>query len=219
MTRILLTNVRASYAHVFTPSPMGTNNVLKYSVCILINPNDTENLNKLKQAQEEAQALGIHKKWGGQLPVLLKKPLRNGNEKDLSKNPEYANMYFVNASSDEKPLILDRARQPITDPALFYSGCMMNALVQLYPYNTAGNKGIAVGLKGVQFVSDGEHLAGGASVNDFEDYDGGTDTSFFPQTTQPQTVQSQTTPVLPGIPAPTIPTFNPVSSPVDDLPF
>ena len=51
-----------------------------------------------------------------------------------------------------------------------YSGSWGVASISIYGYNmSSDNRGIAVGLNGVQKVTDDDRLDGGSSVNDFED--------------------------------------------------
>lgn len=171
-TKILITNVRVSYAHVFEPTAIAGNTDLKYSCSALIPVNDVNNLNQISAAMGEAFQQGLDKKtWGAKVPAIMKNPLRNGAEKDHEKNPEYAGMMFVSASNTNKPMVVDRSRNPITDAAGFYSGCYANVLVNFFPFSKAGNNGVGCSLLGVQFVSDGEHLANGASVDDFAQID------------------------------------------------
>ena len=47
---------------------------------------------------------------------------------DVYKRQAYADAYFVNANSREKPGVVDRRRIPITDPLMVYSGCYVRAL-------------------------------------------------------------------------------------------
>lgn len=173
-TKVMIKNVRVSYVHVFEPSAITDGAKEKYSVSILIRPDDKANLDAINAAVNEAYAEGLKnpKIWNGKQPVLFKHPLRNGNEKDPDKNPEYVGMFFIGANSDDKPLVVNRSREVISSSSEFYSGCYANVLVNFYPYKKAGNNGVACGLKGCQFVSHGEALGGGgASANDFEELD------------------------------------------------
>jgi hypothetical protein len=168
-TKIMLENVRVSYVHVFEPTAIDGNSEAKYSCCVLIPKNDVANLAKVNEAMGVAFRNGLQKKWGGKTPAILKNPLRDGDSKDIEKNPEYSGMMFINAGNKNKPMAIDRQREPITDASGFYSGCFANVLVNFFPYKTAGNNGVGCSLMGVQFVRDGERLAGGASTSDFEE--------------------------------------------------
>jgi hypothetical protein len=84
----------------------------------------------------------------------------------------YEGMYFVSARSNEKnkPRTLNVNRQDITDPKeiekLFYGGCYVTASVNFWVQNNAAGKAIRCGLRGVQFVKDGEAFGGGRAGDD-----------------------------------------------------
>ena len=159
-TKFVTGKVRFSYANVFQPAetPNGT---LKYSVSILIPKSDTDTVNRFKKAFEDTKTANAAV-WGGSVPKMLKGGLRDGDaEKD---DPAYANSYFINANSANKPGVVDADMNAIIDPNEFYSGCYGRASVTFYPYNASGNKGIACGLNNVQKQEDGERLGGGTSA-------------------------------------------------------
>ena len=104
-------------------------------------------------------------KWGGKIPPNLKLPLRDGDV-DRPDDPAYENSYFINATSQEQPGIVDRKRVKITDPLAIYSGCYIRASINIYPFNANGNRGIAAGLSNIQFWEDGEPLNGRVRAED-----------------------------------------------------
>lgn len=164
----MLTNVQTSYCYVFEPKAIDEKSTPKYSITVLIDKNDSANIEKVTKAVNDAYADGIVKKWGNAKPLMFKHPLRDGNLKDLEKYPEFRDKFFISCSSNDKPLIVAGDRSVITDKSLFYSGCIANVLIHFYPYSKAGNNGVAVGLKGAQFVSKGANFVGGALDSDFD---------------------------------------------------
>jgi hypothetical protein len=159
-TKFVTGKVRFSYANVFQPgeTPNGT---LKYSVSIMIPKSDKDTVARFKKAFEDTKTANATV-WGGSVPKLLKGGLRDGDvEKD---DPAYAGYYFINASSNEKPGIVDADLNPIIDTSEFYSGCYGRASITLYPYDTSGSKGIAAGLNNVQKLEDGEKFGGATSA-------------------------------------------------------
>ena len=78
----------------------------------------------------------------------------------------YADSYFINCNSTERPGVVDRKRVPITDPTVIYSGCYIRASINIYPFNTNGNRGVGAGLGNVQFWEDGEPLNGRVRAED-----------------------------------------------------
>ena len=159
--KIVTNKVRFSYAHVFQPQAAIEGGTPKYSVSLIIPKSDTETVAKFQKAFEDAANKNAAF-FGGAVPKGLKGGLRDGDaEKD---DPAYANSFFVNANSANKPGVVDANMNPIIDPSEFYSGCYGRASVTLYPYNASGTKGIAVGLNNVQKLEDGEKLGGGTSA-------------------------------------------------------
>lgn len=170
--RITLENVRVGYVHVFEPSQIGGKGEPKYSLVVLIDKNDTRNISILQEALAVAQEIGVTKKWGGRMPAILEIPMKDGDGKDLDKNPEYAGKWYMNVSNTIKPLVVDRRRNILKDPADFYSGCYANVIVSLFAWSNVGKNGVSASLLGCQFVSDGERLSSSsASVNDFAELD------------------------------------------------
>jgi hypothetical protein len=159
-TKFVTGKVRFSYANVFQPAetPNGT---LKYSVSILIPKSDKDTVARFKKAFEEVKAANANY-FGGAIPKLLKGGLRDGDEE--KDDPVYAGHYFINASSNEKPGVVDADLNPILDQSEFYSGCYGRASITLYPYDTSGSKGIAAGLNNVQKLEDGDKLGGATSA-------------------------------------------------------
>lgn len=96
---------------------------------------------------------------------VLKTPLRDG---DLERpdDPAYADAYFINANSATAPGIVDADRQPILERSEVYSGVYGRASINLYAFNSNGNKGIACGLNNLQKIRDGEPLGGKSRAED-----------------------------------------------------
>lgn len=169
-TKVVTGKVRLSYAHLFQPSAIDDSQDPKYSVCLLIPKSDKDTLSRIKKAIVAAQDQG-RSKWGGKLPANLKMPLRDGDAERADDHPEYKDHYFLNASSKQKPGIVDKQLNPIIDSEEVYSGCYARASINFYAFDKAGNKGIACGLNNVQKISDGDYLGGRSRAeDDFEEY-------------------------------------------------
>ena len=169
-TKVVTGNVRFSYSHVWEPDSIDGGDP-KYSVSILIPKNDIATLQKVQAAVQAAIEAGNAKlaSPNGQVNVAtLKLPLRDGDI-ERSDDPVHAGHYFFNASSKNRPGIVDAAVNPILNQSEFYSGCYGRASVNFYAFAAKGNKGIAAGLNNVQKLGEGEPLAGGSSPDeDFE---------------------------------------------------
>lgn len=162
-TKVTTGKVRLSYAHLFEPHAIEGNEP-KYSVSVIIPKTETETLKAIKEAVAEAKEQG-KTKWGGKVPPALKTPLRDGDE-ERPDDEAYKNCYFLNASSKNKPGIVDKSVQPVLDATEVYSGCYARLTLNFYPFSASGNKGVAAGLGNVQKLEDGEPLGGFTRAED-----------------------------------------------------
>jgi hypothetical protein len=163
-TKVVTGKIRLSYANIFQPRAIAEGQEPKYSLCVLIPKSDKETLNKIKAAVEAAKQAGASP-WGGKIPSSLKLPLRDGDV-DRPDQPEYEGHYFLNASSKQKPGIVDKQLNEILDQTEVYSGCYGRVSLNFFAFNQAGNKGIGCGLQNVQKLADGESLSGRTRAED-----------------------------------------------------
>ena len=165
---------RWSYANVWEPKSIN-GGAPKYSVSLIIPKSDTKTVTALKNAIQAAYDEGQSKLKGSSksVPSLssIKNPLRDG-DLERSDDEAYKDSYFINANSATAPGIVDAARQPILEHSEVYSGVYGRASINLYAFNSNGNKGIACGLNNLQKISDGEPLGGKTRAeDDFADED------------------------------------------------
>ena len=162
---------RISFANIWEPKSINGGEE-KYSVSCVIPKSDKALIARIEKAIEAAREDGKSRRWGGKIPPNLKLPLRDGDI-DRPDDENYQDCMFVNATSKEAPQIVDRRKQPITDPMMVYSGCYCNVSVNFYAFNANGNRGVAAGLGNIQKVKDGERLSGRANAaSDFEEVEG-----------------------------------------------
>jgi hypothetical protein len=162
-TRVVTGRVRFSYVNLHTPRIIGDSTIPKYSLCVLINMEDDETIEKIEAAIENAIERGeaLWKDFDG---FKIVSPLRSGNL-ERPDQKEFIDHYFLNAATRFRPAVVDKNVQEI-DPVEVYSGCYGRASLEFYPYNQNGNMGIGCGLRNVQKYEDGEHLAGRSSALD-----------------------------------------------------
>lgn len=180
--RIILKNVRLSYANLFEPRPVGEgdNAKLKYSTALII-PYDHPQVEKLK---EIIDALGKSKFGSGWAAVKRKRnPLRDpmkeykqarteaeeeGDDPNEIPKPDESvrDAYTLNVSSDRKPQIVDKSLQPILDDSEIYSGCYVNISLGGFSYDRPDNKGVGFGLNNVQLIKQGERLGGAPNADE-----------------------------------------------------
>ena len=81
---------RFSYLHCWEPNAVSDGDP-KYSVSAIIPKSDTETIEKIKRAIEQAKKDSVSK-WGGKVPANLKLPLRDGDI-DRPEDEAYADSY------------------------------------------------------------------------------------------------------------------------------
>ena len=172
-------NTRWSYCNVWEAKSIN-GGTPKFSVSLIIPKSDTETVNKIEAAIEAAYQEGEAKLKGNgkSVPALsaIKTPLRDGDA-ERPDDPAYENSYFINANSTTAPGIVDADRQPIIDRSEVYSGVYGRASINLYAFNSNGNRGIACGLNNLQKIRDGEPLGGRTRAED--DFAGLDDDGFL----------------------------------------
>ena len=167
-------DTRWSYANVWEPKAID-GGTPKYSVSLIIPKSDTRTVAKIRAAIEAAYKEGEAKLKGSgrSVPPLaaIRNPLRDGDI-ERPDDPAYANAYFINANSATAPGIVDADRNPVLTRSSVYSGVYGRASINLYAFNSNGNKGIACGLNNLHLIRAGEPLGGKASAEaDFADDD------------------------------------------------
>lgn len=141
----------------------------KYSVSLIIPKSDTVTVDKINAAIQAAYTEGESKlkENGRSVPPLssIKTPLRDG-DMERPDDEAYKNSYFINANSAAAPGIVDADRNVILERSEVYSGVYGRASINLYAFNSNGNKGIACGLNNLQKIRDGEPLGGKSRAED-----------------------------------------------------
>ena len=177
MANLTISGVRFSYVHVFEPYDISNSGKEpKFSVQVIIPKSNKKALKQIDDALEATKKdEKTLKKFGGKIPKNLKTFLRDGDIEREDK-PEYANCYFFNASSTNRPNVVDMTREPIVDPNEFYSGCWGAFNGATFAYSTQGSNGISVGLNNLMKMREDKRLGGGglsaeAAFADIEDDD------------------------------------------------
>jgi hypothetical protein len=179
-TKVVTGKVRLSYVSLFQPKADDEGNE-KYSCTILIPKSDKVTIAKIKTAIEAAKQAGADKlkDKNGKMPATVQTSVHDGDG-EKPKGGEYGEecrgCYVINASSRQKPGIIDARKNEILDSTEVYSGCYARASINFYAYNRKGGRGITCGINNVQKIADGDYLGGRSRAeDDFDEYNDGED--------------------------------------------
>ena len=169
--KVHLKDVRISFANIFEPKQVQGQGDAKFSAAFLFprsHPAVAELTTAITQAATE--------KWAAKAADVLKALkaadklcVHDGDAK--ADNEAYPGNLFVNASNKTRPLVIGPNREPlVAADGKPYSGCYVNAIVEVWPQDNQFGKRINASLLGVQFLRDGERLSGGgvAAAEDFQ---------------------------------------------------
>ncbi|MEQ1975021.1 DUF2815 family protein [Xenorhabdus sp. SGI240] len=178
--KIKLPIVRLAFPDLYEATQVNGQGDFKFRSTFLI---DKERQKELINQIEAAIKKVATEKWGAKAESILKSIRGNNmrfNFRDGDDKPDYdgyPGCMYISASNKSRPLVIDRDRTPLTaQDGRPYSGCYVNATINIFAYDNNG-KGISASLAGVQFFRDGDAFAGGgvASVDDFDDISEGAD--------------------------------------------
>ena len=171
MSKVHLNDVRISFANIFEPKAVNGQGDPKFSAAFIFAKD-----HPAKAAIENAIIAAANEKWGAKAMEVLKAlkaadklALHDGDAKSV--NAGYAGNLFVNASNKVRPLVIGQQREPlVAADGRPYSGCYVNAIVDVWAQDNQFGKRVNASLLGVQFLRDGDRMSGGAvaAADDFE---------------------------------------------------
>ena len=167
MAKIKLNNVRLSFPSLFRKSVYNGEET-KFEATFLLDKKSQGD--KIKEI-ETAIAAAIKENLKGAKIGDDKKCLKNGDDFDYTG---YAGNMSLKASTNKRPLVIDRDQTPLTeDDNRIYAGCRVNAIIELWAQNNTYGKRINANLLAVQYFKDDEPFADGdkASIDDFDAFD------------------------------------------------
>lgn len=163
---IRLENVRAAFLQLFEAKQVNGEGEAAYGGSFIFDKTSA-NVKKLNDAID-AEA---KKKWGEKAPAMLKQ-LRAADkvclhDGDLKADYEgFPGHFFVSARNKSRPLVVAQDKTPLTkDDGKPYSGCFVNAVVDVWAQDNKFGKRINASLKGVQFLRDGDAFSGSAPAS------------------------------------------------------
>jgi len=175
---VRLKEVRGAFLQLFTAKQVNGEGEPAFSASLIM-PKTSPNV-KLVNSAIEAVA---KEKWGEKAAGILK-TLRASDrtclhDGDTKQDYEgFPDNFFVTARSKGRPLVLNRDKTPLTEEdGKPYSGCYINAVIDVWAQDNKYGKRVNASLKGVQFVKDGDAFSASAParLDDFEDLGEGAD--------------------------------------------
>ena len=176
--KLKLNNVRLAFPVLFEAKTVNGEGKPAFSASFLIDPADPQ-VKALNQAIDQI----AKEKWGAKADAMLKSlraadktALHNGDAKAQYQGFE-GNLY-ISARNPVRPTAVDADKTPLQQSdGRLYSGCYVNAVVELWPQDNKYGKRVNATLMGVQFYRDGDAFSGGgaASEDDFDDVSSGAD--------------------------------------------
>lgn len=165
---IKLNNVRLSFPSLFQKAQFDGAET-KYEATFLLDK--VKHAAVIKEIQTAIKAKVDSDLKGAKVPAN-KLCLRDGDEVEYDG---YSGHMTLKASTKKRPLVLNKDKSPLTEEdGVVYSGCYVNAIIDLWAQNNNYGKRINATLLGVQFAADGEAFSSGgssASADDFDDID------------------------------------------------
>lgn len=169
--RVTLKDVRLTFPQIFEAKRVNEQSEPRYSAAFLFSRKHPSVAEIQKAILDSAK-----EKWKDKAADTLKYlqaadrlAVHDGDGK--SDYDGYAGNLFINASNKLRPLVIDGNRAPLTaSDGKPYSGCYVNAIVDFWAQDNQFGKRVNASLLGIQFLRDGERLAGGsaAAADDFE---------------------------------------------------
>ena len=167
MSKIILKNVRISFPSLFKKATFNGEET-GFEGTFLINKEDQADQVEIINAAIK-DLIKTNLKGAKLQPDKI--CLRDG---DLVDYDGYAEHFSIKASSKKRPLVIDRDKSPLVEEdGRPYSGCYVNASIELWGQDNNYGKRINATLLAVQFFKDGIPFGDGStgSLNDFDAFD------------------------------------------------
>jgi hypothetical protein len=174
MPTIKITSVRLSFPALFVPrEAMEAGKPAKYEATFIFAPGS-----EADKAVHNAILLAANEKWGPKAVGTLDKITADGRV-CFHKTPKmndsgeiydgFDGMHWLKATNEARPAVIDKNTQPLTQQdGRPYSGCFVDASLEIWAQDNSWGKRINAKLRWVQFRADGDAFSGGAPVSQDE---------------------------------------------------
>jgi hypothetical protein len=170
--RILLKNVRLAFPNLWKATAPKGGGEAAFSASFIM-PKDHPQIAELKAAFKSM----AKDKWAAKGDATLKAleaadklALHDGDSK--AEYEGFEGNQYVSSRGKVRPSVFDGQRQELTEAdGKPYSGCFVNASIELWAQDNSYGKRINAQLRGVQFLRDGDAFAGGGHAADADEFD------------------------------------------------
>lgn len=167
--KIKLENVRLAFPQLFEAKSVNGEGDPAFSATFIIPPE-----HPVTQTLRDGFEVVGKDKWSGKWATVKKEieakdrtALHDGDTK--AGYAGFEGNLFVSARNKSRPTVVDRDRSPLVSAdGRPYSGCYVNALIELWAQDNAYGKRINASLRGVQFIRDGDAFLGGGAASEDE---------------------------------------------------
>lgn len=179
---IQLKNVRLAFADLFKPTAFEDGQELKYGATFLISKKAPQ-IKEIEAAILEVAIAEWKDKAKGILATIKTNPNKycflDGETKSYDG---FQGCMALSSKNKKRPTVVDKDKTQLSEAdGKPYSGCYVNASVEIWAQDNKWGKAIRCSLRGVQFFRDGDAFSAGsvASEDEFEDLGDGADGEDF----------------------------------------
>jgi hypothetical protein len=170
--RILLRDVRLAFPNLWKATAPKGGGEAAFSASFLL-PKTHKQIAELTKAFKDL----AKEKWGAKADAVYKALeaadklcLHDGDSK--AEYEGFEGNKFVSSRAKVRPTVFDGQRNELTEAdGKPYSGCFVNASIELWAQDNSYGKRINAQLRGVQFLRDGDAFAGGGQPADADEFD------------------------------------------------
>lgn len=168
LCRLITPEFRVSYPHLFKAQAPKDGDKKKFSVTMLIKKTSDmmgtspdgqpRSIKRIIRNAKIAEFGPDKSDW----PEGLQSPIVDGDSPKFRDKEGYKGCWVIKAATgeDQRPSVVDRDMNPITEPADFYPGCYARAYIYAYAWEYMGKQGIGFILDHVQKLRDGKSFGG-----------------------------------------------------------
>jgi hypothetical protein len=154
---IKLKNVRLSFPRLWKAKAFREGQEPRFEASFLLDPSDKAQKAIIKEIKSVAKSLA-HEQWGEKIPATVEHCFGMADKDKVKREYDgYPGMFFIAASNQTRPTVVDRDRSPLAEEdGKPYAGCIVTGTITLWTMDNEFGKRINANLRGIQFVKDGE---------------------------------------------------------------